>query len=187
MKNVKTIVLMAMFLSIGLFLPFLTGQIPQIGKMLLPMHIPVLLCGLVCGWKEGLLIGFILPLLRSFLFAMPIFYPSAIGMAFELAAYGAIVGFTFAHAKWKCLSSLYKCLLTAMVGGRVVWGVVMIVLMGIKGNAFTLSAFLAGAFITALPGILLQLILIPSIMLLLDRTHFKVMHHKANKKAEIYE
>ena len=63
-SNVKNLALSAMFIAIGQVLPFFTGQIPQIGNMLLPMHIPVLLCGLICGWKYGALVGFTTPLLR---------------------------------------------------------------------------------------------------------------------------
>ena len=80
--NVRNLVLSAMFLALGLTLPFLTGQIPQIGQMLCPMHIPILLCGLVCGWKWGGVIGFITPLLRSVLFGMPVMFPNGIAMAF---------------------------------------------------------------------------------------------------------
>jgi len=72
-----------MFIAIGLVLPFFTGQIPQIGRMLLPMHIPVFLCGLICGWKYGLMVGFILPLLRYAVFGMPVIFPNGIAMAFE--------------------------------------------------------------------------------------------------------
>ncbi len=61
--------------------------------MLLPMHIPVLLCGLICGWKYGILVGFILPLLRHTIFGMPILFPTGIAMAFELATYGFVIGF----------------------------------------------------------------------------------------------
>ena len=87
----KKLVLSALFMAIGLILPFFTGQIPAIGKMLLPMHIPVLLCGLICGWQYGLGVGFVLPLLRSLLFNFPAMYPNAVSMAFELALYGAVV------------------------------------------------------------------------------------------------
>ena len=92
--QVKKLVLSAMLLAVGIVLPFFTGQIPQIGNMLLPMHLPVLVCGLICGWQYGGVIGFILPFLRYVLFAMPPM-PNGIAMAFELASYGAIVGFLY--------------------------------------------------------------------------------------------
>ena len=82
----------ALYLAIALVLPFLTGQIPEIGSMLCPMHIPALLCGFVCGWPYGLAVGAIAPLLRCVLFGMPKLYPTAVAMTFELAAYGAAAG-----------------------------------------------------------------------------------------------
>ena len=117
-RSLKNLVLSAMFLAIGFVLPFFTGQIPAVGKMLLPMHIPVLLCGLICGWQWGLGVGFILPLLRSLLFSMPAMYPTAAAMAFEMAAYGAVIGFLYARSKWQCVKALYKCLIPAMLAGR---------------------------------------------------------------------
>ena len=171
MKRIQKLVLAAMFLAIGHVLPFFTGQIPQVGKMLLPMHIPVLLCGLICGGNYGLIVGLVLPIMRSTIWGMPIMYPTAIGMAFELAAYGGIIGFLYQKARKKCLLSLYRCMLTSMVGGRIIWGIVMMFLLGMGTGAFTFEAFLAGAFLNAIPGIVLQLIVVPCVMLALDRTH----------------
>ena len=94
MNKINTLTLAALFLALGLVLPFLTGQIPEIGGMLLPMHIPVLICGFVCGWKYGLVVGFITPLLRMMLFGMPPL-ATAVGMAFELATYGAVTGIVY--------------------------------------------------------------------------------------------
>ena len=94
--STRKLTLSALFLALGLVLPLITGQIPQIGKMLLPMHIPVLLCGMVCGWPYGLAVGAVMPLLRGLLFGMPVLYPTGIGMAFELAAYGAVIGLLYA-------------------------------------------------------------------------------------------
>lgn len=178
-SNLLNLVLSAMFLALGLVLPFLTGQIKEIGNMLLPMHIPVMLCGLVCGPQYGLLVGAITPILRSSLFGMPVMFPSAISMAFELATYGFVIGYLFSHAKWKCIKSLYRCLLTAMVCGRVVWGIVQCLLLGLGDNGFTFSMFLSGAFLKAVPGIILQLVLIPAIMLILGKTH--LIHFNSGK------
>ena len=174
MKNTKqttrNFVLAAMFMALGLVLPFLTGQIQQIGNMLLPMHLPVLVCGLICGWQYGAVVGFVLPLLRFALFGMPPIYPMGVSMAFELAAYGFLVGWLYSHSRWQCILSLYRCLLAAMVGGRLVWGAVRVLLSGVAGQAFTWEMFLSGALLTAIPGIILQLTLIPALMLALDRT-----------------
>ena len=172
-KNLLNIVLSAMFLSLALVLPFLTGQIKEIGNMLLPMHIPVMLCGLICGWQYGLIVGALAPIMRSFLFSMPPMYPTAIGMAFELAAYGVLIGLLFSKSKWHCIKSLYISLIISMLGGRVVWGIAQSILLGLGDSGFTLSMFISGAFLKAIPGIILQLVLIPAVMLLLKKTHFR--------------
>lgn len=186
MKSVslKNLVLSSLFLAIGLMLPFLIGQIPAVGKMLLPMHIPVLLCGLVCGWRWGLGVGFILPLLRSLLFAMPVMYPSAISMAFELATYGAAAGLLYAHSKYQCVKALYKCLIPAMLVGRIIWGTVMVILMSLTGGVFTWKLFIGGAVLNAVPGITLQLIVVPAVMVLLDKTKLVPFAHDAEYLAE---
>jgi thiamine transporter ThiT len=168
--SVKNLTLSAMFLALGLVLPFLTGQIPQLGNAFLPMHLPVLLCGLICGWAYGGAVGFILPLLRYVLFGMPPIFPTGVAMAFELAAYGFLAGFLYSRSRYQCIFALYRSLILAMVGGRVIWGVVRVLLSGVAGQAFTWKLFLAGAVLNAIPGILLQLVLIPAIMVALDRT-----------------
>ena len=170
-KKLLNLVLSAMFLAIALVLPFLTGQIKEFGNMLLPMHIPVMLCGLICGWQYGLVIGIIAPIMKSALFGMPVMFPSAISMALELATYGFVIGFLFSKAKWKCIKSLFRCLIISMVAGRIVWGISQFILLGLGDNSFTFSMFLSGAVIKATPGIILQLMLIPTIMLVLGKTH----------------
>ena len=170
MNNTRKLTISAMLFALALVLPFLTGQIPQIGSMLLPMHIPVFLCGLICGGKYGALVGLLVPVVRSFLFGMPPIYPTAAAMAFELATYGAVAGFVYFRAGWFCMKSLYKAMLMAMVAGRVVWAVAMMVLMGINGGAFTFEMFMAGALLNAIPGIAVQLVLIPGIMVALGKT-----------------
>lgn len=169
-NQLVNLTLSAMFLAIGLLLPFLTGQIKQIGSMLLPMHIPVLLCGLICGWQYGLGVGFVLPLLRYAMFGMPILFPTGISMAFELGTYGFVVGFLYFHSRWKCVVALYRCMIAAMLAGRVVWGIVQTILLSAGENRFTMEMFIAGAFLNAIPGIILQLILIPAVMIALNRT-----------------
>lgn len=167
-SNVKNLVLAAFFMALGIVLPFFIGQIPQIGKMLLPMHIPILLCGFICGWQYGLAVGFVTPLLRSMMFGMPAIMPSAVGMAFELAVYGLVTGLLYRKLP-KNAASIYVSLLGAMLAGRIVWGAVSIVLYGIQGNAFSMQLFLSGALLNAIPGIILQIILIPAIMIALKK------------------
>lgn len=179
-RSVLNLTLAAMFLAVGLLLPFLTGQIQQIGNMLLPMHIPVIMCGLICGWKYGLGVGFVMPLLRSLMFTRPAMYPDAIAMAFELATYGLVVGLLYSRSRWKCIISLYRSMLIAMIAGRIVWGVAEIFLLGLGENGFTWEIFFTGAFLNAFPGIILQLVFIPAMMLVLNKTGLVKFskHHK---------
>ncbi len=162
--NVKKLCLTAVCLTLCMLLPFLTGQIPQIGSALSPLHIPVLLCGLLCGWPYGLLIGFIAPLLRFLLFGMPPIMPTGLAMMFELAAYGALSGLLLKLLPQKLLS-LYVSLIGAMLGGRIIWGIARFFLGMLVGPVFTLSAFLSGAFISAVPGIICHIVLIPPVVI----------------------
>ncbi len=166
--STKKLVLTGFFLALGLLMPFLTGQIPSIGSRLLPMHIPVLLCGFVCGWPYGLIVGLITPVLRSLLFGMPPMFPVAAAMAFELAAYGLMSGLLY-KALPKRNASVYIALTASMIGGRIIWGAVSLLLYGLNGTAFTWKIFMAGAFVNATPGIILQVILIPIIIIALKK------------------
>lgn len=169
MNNVKKLAVTEMLFAVGMVLPFFIGQIPAIGKMLLPMHIPVLLCGFIVGWQYGALIGFLLPIVRGLVFGMPPLYPNAVAMAFEMAAYGFVSGYLYSHARWQCTKMLYISLVTAMLAGRLVWAFAEVILLGIGGNIFTWKMFAAGAFLNAIPGIIVQLTLIPLIMVALRR------------------
>lgn len=172
-QSTKQLTVSALLFALGLVLPFLTGQVPQIGNMLLPMHFPVFLCAFLCGWQYALFLGFLLPICRSMIFGMPHMFPVAIAMAFELAAYGLIAGLVYGRSKQKSTASLYVALISAMILGRVVWGIVEVLLLGIGENAFTWQMFLSGALLEAIPGIILQLILIPGILVALHRNgHF---------------
>jgi riboflavin transporter FmnP len=176
-RGIKKLVLSAMFMAIGLVLPFITGQIQQIGSMLLPMHIPVLFCGLICGWQYGAVVGFVLPLLRYVLFGMPPIFPTGVSMSFELAVYGAVIGLIMQQLSKRnttdsgknYVRNLYLALIGAMLAGRIVWGLVRFILARATMQPFTMEMFMAGAFLTAIPGIIVQLILIPGIMAALKR------------------
>ena len=143
----QRLVLASLFLALAYVMPYLTGQIPEIGAMLCPMHIPVLLCGFICGWPWGLSVGFIAPLFRSLTLGMPPLFPGAVCMAFDI----------------------YLSLIGAMILGRLVWGAAMFFCMSITGKSFTLAAFLAGAITNALPGIIVQIALVPIIVMLTKR------------------
>ena len=161
-KN-KKVVLTALFIALGLTLPMITANVPMIGNMLLPMHFPIIICGLICGVGYGALAGVITPLLRSFIFGMPPLFPIATAMAFELAAYGAVAGLVYVVIQ-KSKGSVYPALVISMLSGRAVWGVVTFILFRMMGKTLTLQMFIAGAFTNAVPGIVGQLIIIPVLM-----------------------
>ena len=170
MKNKKLMkmIFAAVFLALAYVMPYLTGQIPEIGAMLCPMHIPVLLCGFICGWQWGGCVGFVAPILRSLMTGgFPPMFPTAVCMAFELAVYGIASGL-FYRAFPRKKPFVYVTLLISMILGRIVWGIAMLVCVGIGGGAFTFGAFIAGAITNALPGIALQLLLVPVIVMVLD-------------------
>ena len=167
-NEIKKITLSAMFLAVAFVLPFFTGQIPQLGVMLCPMHIPVLLCGFFCGAPWGLVVGVIAPVLRSFVLGMPPMFPEAICMAFELGTYGLVSG-ALHNILPKKKASIYVSLLSAMVAGRVVWGLVMFACMGFDCSKFGMAAFLSGAIITAIPGIIIQIVLIPVFVIMMEK------------------
>ena len=166
--HIRRLAYAALCLALALVLPFLTGQNQQLGSMLCLMHIPVLLCGFLCGWPWGLAVGFIAPLLRSVAFGAPPMPTVAVPMAFELAAYGAIAGFLYRKFPKK-IYGIYVSLIIAMIGGRVVWGIAKLIMARITGTEFTYFASVAQAFVTALLGIAIQLILIPAIVYALDK------------------
>ncbi len=168
-KQIKKLTLSAMLLSLGIVLPLLTAQIKEIGDTLLPMHLPVMLCGLICGAPFGAAVGFILPFMRSLIFGMPPIYPNAVWMACEMAVYGLVIGFVYKKSKRKGLLSVYISLVAAQLSGRIVWGVVKALLLGIGGKSFTIALFISGGFIDSFPGIILQLILVPLIMTIINK------------------
>jgi len=167
-NNVIRLTCAGICLALCMVLPFLTGQIPEIGNMLCPMHIPVLLCGFVCGPAYAAAVGAVAPLLRFMLFGMPKLFPTGVAMCAELAAYGFLSGMLHKRLP-KTPAYMYAALIGAMIGGRVLWGIVMALLMGATGSAFTWSAFVAGAFLNAVPGIIVHILLIPVIVLALER------------------
>ena len=171
----KRMVLSALFLALGMVLPLLTMQIKEVGDTLLPMHLPVMLCGFVCGGWYGLAVGLVLPFLRSVCFGMPPLFPNAVWMAAELATYGAVTGFLYKDVFKQKLWWMYSSLISAMIAGRIVWGITKAALLIPRGKTFTLQAFVAGGFADALPGIVLQLVLIPPIVKLLEKREENVL------------
>ena len=164
---IRTLTYSAICLALCLVLPFLTGQIPQIGSALCPMHLPVLLSGFLCGPWWAAAVGFAAPLLRSAIFTMPPM-PAAIAMAFELCTYGLISGLLRRKSR-ESLGWLYGSLILAMIAGRLVWGAAQVVILGLGDTPFTWAAFWAGAVANAIPGIIVQLILIPLLVVALRK------------------
>ncbi len=166
-SKILKMILAALFLSLAYVMPFLTGQIKEIGAMLCPMHLPILICGFVCGWSWGLIIGLVAPIFRSLTLGMPLLFPSAICMALELAAYGAVAGLMHKMLPRKKLY-VYCSLLASMLVGRIVWGTAMFIFVGVSGGSFTFAAFLAGAITNSIPGIIIQIVFVPLIVMFLD-------------------
>lgn len=159
--NVYRLSLSAMFLALMFILPLLTGQIPQLGERFCPMHIPVFLCGYLCSGPWALAVGFIGPLLRSLTVGVPApFFPKAVAIAFELATYGLVSGISYKLLPKKKIN-LYLSLVISMVAGRIIRGIVQLCFVGLNVAEFDLSAYWTVVVVNALPGIIIQLILIP--------------------------
>ena len=167
-SNVTALCVSAICLALCMVLPFLTGQIPKIGSALSPMHIPVLLCGFLCGPVQAAIVGAVAPLLRFALFGMPPLFPTGVAMCFELAAYGAIAGLVYAKLP-RSKGSIYAALIVAMLGGRVVWGIAQTILLSGGESPFTFAAFMSGAFINAVPGIIVHIMLIPLLVMAIEK------------------
>ncbi|MDD3414705.1 MAG: ECF transporter S component [Lachnospiraceae bacterium] len=181
--NTRKLILSAMFLAIGIILPTVTMHIPGVGRMLLPMHIPVLLCGFICGAPYGALVGFTLPLCNSILFGAPPMMPVAIAMSIELLFYGLVSGLLY-RKLGRYQLGVYFSLIPAMIVGRIAWGITSYLLFSILGNAFTWMIFLTQAFVSAIPGIIIQFILIPAIVINLKKTNMEVyLDGKRDNKA----
>lgn len=168
--QLKKITLSGLFLALCLLLPFLTMQISQIGKALSPMHIPVFICGFVLGAPYGAAVGLAAPILRSLFFSAPMMFPDAVCMAPELAVYGLAAGILYKVLPKK-LPYVYVSLVSSMLAGRAVWGAARYLVAGIGNTEFSFSAFLAGAFTNAVPGIVCHLIIVPIVVIALRRAN----------------
>ncbi len=166
--SVKKLVFTALCAALCVVLPTLFHFIPNAGAIFLPMHIPVLLCGMLCGWPYGLACGLLGPMLSSLLTNMP---TTAVlpGMLVECAVYGAVSGLLMrALAEKKLTFRLYGSLIPAMLCGRIVSGIAKALIFT---PGLSLSAWLTASFVTALPGIITQLVLLPLLMAALMRAH----------------
>ncbi len=172
-NHLYRMVVTALLLAIGLYLPFLLGQVEVLGQAVSPLHIPALLCGLTCGPVWGLVLGAVLPVLRSLLFGMPPM-PAAVPMAFELAIYGAATGLLYPLMqkiirKDSHLPAMLASMVIAMILGRVVGGAAKAVMMGFQGNAYTFQTFVAAYFTGTAVGAVIHLIVVPAVALALEK------------------
>ena len=162
LSPVKKSIITAVCIALCVVLPQAFHAIPNAGSIYCPMHIPVLLCGLICGWQYGLLCGIAGPLVSALITGMP---PAAVlpGMLVECAAYGALTGLMMqlVHTK-KVYPDLYISLLVAMLGGRIISGIAKALIF--SAGSYSMTAWVTGSFVTSLPGIIVHLVLIPSIV-----------------------
>ena len=167
MSNTKKLVFAGLCVALGVALPIAFHSIPNAGSIFLPMHIPVLLCGLICGPVYGLACGALAPLLSSLFTGMP---PAAMlpGMLCELAVYGLVSGLLIKTVKsGSRITNIYISLIGAMIAGRIVAGVLNALIF--RAGAYSLEMWLTASFVTAIPGIIAQIVVIPLIVLALER------------------
>lgn len=167
MSAVKKSIITAVCIALCVVLPQAFHAVPNAGAIYLPMHIPVLLSGLICGWPYGLLCGLAGPALSALLTGMP---PAAVlpGMLVECGVYGLAAGLLMQLVRTKHLYvDLYISLAAAMLLGRVVSGIAKALIF--SAGSYSMASWVAGSFVTALPGIVIQLALLPSIVYALMR------------------
>ena len=178
MNPIKRMTLTAVCVALCVVLPIAFHSIPNAGSVFLPMHIPVLICGLICGWPYGLLCGLMGPLLSSVLTGMP---PAAVlpAMMVECGTYGMVSGLVLkvVHTK-STYGDLYIALVVAMMAGRVVSGIAKALIFS---PGMALSAWVTASFVTAIPGIVIQLVFLPSVVFTLMKAKLIPLRY-TNKK-----
>ena len=180
-KSTLRIVWAAICLALAIILPFVTGNIPTFGQLLCPMHLPVLLCGFLCGPIWGMVVGFVSPLLRTVLFQMPPFPNAAVPMAFELLTYGGVAGLCYQLFPKK-KAFLWVDLIIAMICGRIIGIIAKIILftaLGLTGK-ITAAALFASYVTDTIPGMIIQIVLIPLIVIGLKKA--KLIPYEEKKK-----
>ncbi len=169
MNNTRKLILTAMFIAIGVVLPQAFHMIPNAGSIILPMHIPVLIAGFAVGPLYGALCGFFTPLLSHLIFSMP---PAPVlpSMLCELTVYGLMTGLLNKVIKMENgIAKNYVVLIGAMLCGRLTYGVLNALIF--RAGSYSLAAWTSAAFVTALPGIIIQLLLIPILVDRLEKAH----------------
>lgn len=167
--SIRNILLAMVFLALSIFLPKLCENVPGLESILLVAHIPIYLCGFVCGGPLGFAMGMVSPVLRSVIFGVPELYPDGVAFMFEYAFYGLLAGIFF--DTFRCsmgnhrVAASYLALLVAMVGGRAVWGLVMLLIALFSPTVgFSWDAFVYGAFTGELAAIVLHIVIVPGLV-----------------------
>jgi thiamine transporter ThiT len=166
MSHLKKSIVTAACIALCVVLPMALHSVPGAGRIFLPVHIPVLLCGLLCGWPFGLLAGLAGPLLSSLLTGMP---PSASlpSIMLELVTYGAVSGIGMQWVRTqKLYADLYVSLVSAMLVGRILAGVSWALIFA--PGSYSMAIWTTSFFLTSLPGMAIQLALIPSAVVALE-------------------
>lgn len=181
MSPVTKCVTTAVCMALCVVLPMALHAIPNAGTLFSPMHIPVLLCGIVCGWQYGLVCGLAGPVLSSLLTGMPpMGSPTLYGMIAELAVYGLAAGLLMKliHTG-SSTADVYISLAAAMLAGRIVGGLAKALVF--SAGSYTFEAWATAYFVTSLPGIIIHLILVPVLYLALQRAHLAPARYTKNK------
>ncbi len=176
LSKTRSLVFTALCIALGLALPFAFHSIPNGGLIFLPMHIPVLMCGLIINEKYGLICGAITPILSSLLTGMPpaVMLPQ---MIVELSVYGLVTGLLFKLLTIKNIAlKTYISLIGAMVAGRLVYGVLNALVF--RAGKYSLEMWLSAAFITSVPGIMLQLLILPAVVIALYKSNILYINPK---------
>ena len=172
-QSLYRLLITAILLALGMVLPFLTGQIPSIGQLISPLHIPAFICGLTCGWGWGAALGLILPILRGLIFGMPPFPAVGLPMAFELLFYGLVTGLLYPvlrkAVKGQHIAAMLGTMIVSMVAGRIAGGVAKAVMMGLSGQGYSFAMFFASYFTGTLPGAVIHLIVCPYVVTMLEQ------------------
>jgi 2-polyprenyl-3-methyl-5-hydroxy-6-metoxy-1,4-benzoquinol methylase/predicted membrane protein len=188
----------AILLALGVLIPLIFHAANIGGQIFLPMHPSVLIGGFILGPFYGALLGILTPLLSAALTGMPS-WAVLPGMMVELTFYGVSAGVSFRLIKTKNLYlDIYLSLLLSLLLGRLAGGATNALIYLGKGNSYSWQAFLTPYFLIAWPGILIQLVLIPAILVALEKSHLfaederyfsekKVQEKEAEKQAAFFD
>ncbi len=176
MFTVRKTVYSAICVALGIILPIALHSVPNAGLVLLPMHLPVLLCGLITGFPYGLICGLVTPALSGVLTGMP---PAAVlpSMICELAVYGLCSSLLIRFVRTRNSTlNLVTALIGSMLAGRIVFGALNAMIFS-TAKEYTLNTWLTASFVTCLPGIGAQLVLIPLMVFVLKKAKLAPQTH----------